>query len=88
MMSNYVTVGELIKLLEEVEDKDRVVIMSKDAEGNSYSPFYNISDNMVYEPEATWCGHVNYDRYKITTCLIKQGYSKKAVRAVIMAPIN
>jgi len=35
-----ITVKELIKKLEN-EDQERVIIMSRDPEGNSYSPFEN-----------------------------------------------
>lgn len=51
-------VKELIKLLEG-SDPEALVVMSKDAEGNSYSPLAEIdNDNNVYVPETTWQGEI------------------------------
>lgn len=35
------TVGELIKKLQK-QDKDRLVVMASDSEGNSYAPLYSL----------------------------------------------
>lgn len=52
---------ELIELLKTLPE-DTQVILSKDSEGNSYSPLSSVAVDMVYVPETTWCGEV----YSIT----------------------
>lgn len=55
-----ITAGDLRSRLEGVPD-DTPVILSKDAEGNGYSPLSNVeTTGCLYEPESTWAGHV-YD---------------------------
>lgn len=56
-MDGYVTVKELRKSLDSLED-DVVVILSKDSEGNTYSPFYETSSNYRYVASTTWFGEV------------------------------
>lgn len=53
-------VKELIKLLQK-EDPEREVVMSKDAEGNCFSPFVEFSKGQ-YVPENTWSGEFIGDR--------------------------
>lgn len=52
-----VTAGDLRAQLSAVPD-DTPVILSKDAEGNSYSPLSSVDAIHVYEPESTWSGEV------------------------------
>lgn len=49
-------VKELIEYLKEMP-QDALVVMSKDAEGNCYSPFSDMA-NAVYVPTTTWYGDV------------------------------
>lgn len=51
------TVGELLFKLTELEDEqlDYQVVMSKDAEGNSFSPLDEIVVG-AYTPDSTWSG--------------------------------
>lgn len=53
-------VSELIAMLQELP-QDHQVVMSKDGEGNSFSPFsdYGIGK---YEPDSTWSG--DFTSYK------------------------
>ena len=51
------TVGDLRKKLEGVPD-DVVVIMSKDGEGNSYSPATGYNTDYRFVPEGGWYGHL------------------------------
>jgi len=46
---------ELIKLLE--KNPDREVVMSKDSEGNGFSPLADVGEQF-YVPETTWSGEV------------------------------
>jgi len=54
------TVGDLIKQLEKL-DSTKLVVLSKDAEGNTFSPLADIDDTMVYKAEASWYGYVGFD---------------------------
>jgi hypothetical protein len=83
------TVGELLALLEGFEH-DRVVVMSRDAEGNGYSPLYGAWAGK-YQAETTWSGDVGLE------CLDDElrghGYTDEDVmedgeRAVILTPTN
>lgn len=49
------TVRELIAQLSKVEDKDTLVVMSSDAEGNGFSPFCDISTG-GYAADSTYSG--------------------------------
>ena len=53
------TVNELIEHLTKARDAGRgenVVVLSKDAEGNGYSPVYRVDIEARYIAESTWCG--------------------------------
>jgi hypothetical protein len=50
-------VQQMIDLLLSVSDKSRIVVMSKDSEGNCYSPFGGFSECM-YDAETTWYGEL------------------------------
>lgn len=83
------TVGELIQLLQEV-DPDRVVIISKDAEGNMYSPFSNIYTG-AYEPSTPWYGEVGLD--ELTDEDVMDGFTEEDVMidgtpALVICPMN
>ena len=49
------TVGELKAILE-VLDQSLPVILSKDSEGNSYSPLAGWNADYLYEPNNSWSG--------------------------------
>lgn len=83
-----ITAGQLRALLEGVPD-DTPVILSKDAEGNGYSPLssVNTDEGTVYVPETAWSGEVytqdgrdddTYDSY----------YPEDGVRVVELGPVN
>lgn len=52
----YITVGELISLLIRYNRRD-VVILSKDGEGNAFSPLCSIETG-TYHPHSTWEGDI------------------------------
>ena len=52
-------VRELIEMLQR-EDPDRIVIMAKDSEGNSYSPLSSAWTG-AYAAETTWYGDVGLE---------------------------
>ena len=53
------TVKEMIELLQDLP-QDHKVIMSKDSEGNSFSPFEDYSEG-IYTEETTWYGDWRQD---------------------------
>lgn len=67
-------VKELKEKLKDVPD-DYQVVMSSDAEGNSYSPLYEI-DVVMYVPENTYMGEV-WD--KEWTAEMEEEYKENAV---------
>lgn len=83
------TVAELITRLQK-ENPDRIVIMSKDSEGNYYSPLYG-SYCGAYVPDSTWGGEVGLET--LTESDIIQGYADEDVKhggqpALILVPVN
>lgn len=84
------TVQELIDKLEEVEDKNQIVIMSKDAEGNNFSPFAHMSAQ-AYRSDSTWSGEIGLE--ELTPELEEHGYSEGDVMedgmpAIVLWPVN
>ena len=82
-------VKKLIKLLKKV-DGDRLVIMSKDEEGNNFSPLWKIDDECNYEADSTYSGEIGLA--ELTPSLVKQGYTEADVRngvpALVLWPTN
>jgi hypothetical protein len=50
-------VKKLIKLLEDL-DEDATVILSKDSEGNYFSPLSDVTDDCKYTPNNKWSGDI------------------------------
>jgi len=82
------TVKELIEKLQK-EDPDRIVIMSKDSEGNSYSPLSNFWIG-AYAPTTTWYGEAGLEG--LTEEDKEAGYGEEDVmdgeKALILWPVN
>ena len=53
------TVGELLKALENLPPETQVIV-SKDSEGNEFSPLWCVTSNSIYIPDTLWSGDV-YD---------------------------
>lgn len=87
------TVKELIIALLDC-NMDDLVIMSKDAEGNSYSPLADLDSNWAYEPTTTWYGEVGLRR--LTPEMLDRGFTEedyymateKMTPCVILGPVN
>ncbi|WP_063042205.1 hypothetical protein [Nocardia grenadensis] len=73
------TNGELIDLLSQ-HPRDHLIVMSKDAEGNSHSPLWGLCLGH-YEADATYSGAVTYPDCE---CFDPDA----GVPAIILAPIN
>ncbi len=83
------TVKQLIQALQK-EDPNRLVVCSRDAEGNGYSPLDQIH-RAAYLAETTWSGEVGLE--KLTAADRRAGYSqedvcKGGVPALILVPTN
>ena len=82
-------VKDFIKLLQK-EDPDRVVVMSRDAEGNGISPFSDLS-TCAYVAETTWYGEIGLE--ELTEENKEQGFSEEDVKhdgekAICLWPVN
>lgn len=83
-------VGYLIEQLK-LLDPEAIVVMSKDGEGNSFSPLSDIADEMVYREESSWEGEIGYE--KLTDELVDAGYGEEdiiedGVPCIVMWPVN
>lgn len=83
-------VKELIVMLQQ-ENQDALVVMSKDSEGNNFSPFYSFGNENTYRAESTWSGETGFD--KMTPELREQGYGNDDAitdgePAVVLYPVN
>lgn len=86
------TVGELIKELELIEDKSRIVILQKDVEGNGYSPC-DLCWTGAYEADSTWSGHVRLEATDLNDDMRSLGFSEEDVSLVgkpclVLCPVN
>lgn len=75
------TVGELLKDLSDCP-ADAVVVMSKDGEGNNFSPVANHSAEH-YRSESTWSGELRDSEYDE-----EEDGPDGAVKAIVLWPTN
>jgi hypothetical protein len=84
-------VKELIERLKNV-DPEAELIMSKDAEGNSYSPLSDVEANTFYIPESTWCGQIYYFDSSADDNGMEEfewaEFKKDKTRCVLLVPVN
>lgn len=57
------TVEELIEELNKIKNKKAQVIMSKNSEGNNFSPFSDVIEDVRYHAETTWRGDIYIKEY-------------------------
>lgn len=84
------TVKELKEEIANFSD-DMEVILQKDAEGNGYSPLWEVDPDAVYIPETTWYGHVySMDWTADDADMEDEEWEeiKKKPRALILHPVN
>lgn len=62
------TLAEFRKALDGFPDDFRV-ILSKDAEGNGFSPLSQVDGPMTYEEESSWSGEV-YEDHDNDNCVV------------------
>lgn len=85
------TVKELRELLKD-HDENRIVVMSKDAEGNDFSPLYD-ARTAAYRAETTWSGEIGLEPSDLDAEARAQGYSEDDVKhdgvpALVLWPTN
>jgi len=83
-------VKKLIEILKKC-DPERIVILSKDEEGNSFSPLSTVQmKNCNYNPITTWYGEVGFEY--LTAGDKKAGYNEsniiKGKKAILLWPVN
>jgi hypothetical protein len=85
------TVAELIKELEGMP-QESIVVMSKDAEGNEYSPLSSIDPDSVYVADSTWSGDVySTDWTAEEACMTAdewETFKREHPACVVLAPVN
>lgn len=74
-------VKELIEQLKKLPQEAEVV-MAKDAEGNSFSPYANHSDQYHYIPNSTWSGELWGGEDE------EDEKPDNAVKCVVLWPVN
>lgn len=89
--SDYITVGQMMDELKKC-DRDDIIIMSKDEEGNNFSPYCDLS-RMRYKPHNGWSGEVGHR--KLTKKMLEHGYDetdiideKEGINAIVLYPCN
>lgn len=75
------TVKELMELLS-AENPRAEVVLSKDGEGNSFSPACDYSVGF-YVPESTWCGEFYPEKYSD-----EMDEDDKKIPALVLWPTN
>ena len=83
------TVLELINFLSKL-DPNRIIVISKDGEGNSYSPLANFS-TAAYKADTTWSGEIGLE--ELPDDLKALGYSEadlvtNGTPCVVLWPAN
>lgn len=82
------TVKEFIEILNKFNE-DRIVILSKDSEGNGFSPLEEASAGS-YRPETSWVGEVESEPIADTPpeYIEDDVYRKPGKPAVVLWPVN
>lgn len=81
-----VTVGELKARLATLDDA-LLVVMSKDGEGNGFSPLADV-DPCEYLPEETWCGGVKFPGGDVPPDLEDWDPATNVVNSICLWPTN
>lgn len=92
-MPDLSTCGELADYLA-TQPRDRKVILSKDAEGNGFSPLADAGEGM-YAAESTWSGSIHPTPEDLAGLILDgSGWSDEdaapddAERVVLLGPVN
>lgn len=83
------TVADLLAFLH-TQDPDMQLVMSKDAEGNGYSPLAGV-ETAMYLAETTWAGDIYPTPEEIASedyLSEEDGAPDGAVRVLVLGPVN
>lgn len=88
------TAGELMDYLA-TQPRDRKIVLSKDAEGNGYSPLADAGESM-YAAESTWSGHCYITPEALAEEMSRPGSNwseddrapDDAERVIVLGPVN
>lgn len=75
------TVGQLREQLEQLPE-ELIIVMSKDAEGNGYSPLSSV-ERALYSAESNWSGEVHDEEDPEDVDLWPD-----TVRCIVLGPVN
>jgi|688.fasta_scaffold125972_7 hypothetical protein len=86
------TVAELIEELKKLPP-DSEVIISKDAEGNSYSPLYSVCGDAIYKPSSLWRGDITWSELSADDMCCSsneqwEAFKASSRRCCVLEPIN
>lgn len=89
MTNSYMRVGALRALLEPLAD-NLLVVLSRDGEGNGYSPLADHSDpnDTLYHADTTWMGEISHPSQAEEEEEDGWGYSDEGVPALVLWPVN
>jgi hypothetical protein len=92
-MADVSTVGDLMDYLA-TQPRDRKIVLSKDAEGNGFSPLADAGESM-YSAETTWSGDVHPTPEDLAELIAGGGgWTEEdaapdgAERVVVLGPVN
>ena len=92
-MADARTVGDLMDYLA-TQPRNRKIVMSKDAEGNGYSPLADASEAM-YAADTTWSGEIYITPEDLAFSIANDGgwteedaAPDDAERVVVLGPVN
>lgn len=83
-------VKELVEFLKDLPE-DMEVILSKDSEGNGYSPLSGVGKDGIYIESNSWSGDVFDARWSADDACMSEGdweKLKKKQRCVVLSPTN
>jgi hypothetical protein len=93
-MPDMSTVGELLDYLA-TQPRDRKIVLSRDAEGNGFSPLSDAGESM-YAAETSWSGTVHPTPEDLAELMARPGsaWSEEdaapddAERVIVLGPVN
>ena len=83
-------VRDLIEALKTC-DADAEVILQKDAEGNDYSPLFEVDPDAIYVPDTEWSGNVYSSEWDEDEMCMDAAERRELLgkpRCVVLCPIN
>lgn len=84
-------VKDLIELLQ-LQDPEDIVVLSKDAEGNDFSPLEECSISRKYIPETTWSGAICFrtaeEALRTEEIEDLEDFPEEGINCIVLWPVN